>query len=294
MITTITLNPSLDQTLTVDSLLHNVRVFAESSTTETGGKGVNVSKLLGALGVETRAFAPTGGDNGKTFTQLCKNDGIHLVSVPLQGQTRRNLTLLCRKPVPREYKINELGPRVSRAELMRIQKRIFNLLFKSSWVVLGGSPPPGIDERFYGKIIEHAARLGVKAVYDGESASLIKKHGTKIFLVKPNRHEFTLLTGSQPRHPEQFARAGRAWLEKTGVTHMLLTLDKDGAVWISRTGCWHASVPPVKIASAIGAGDSTVVLSNLRGSRRHCVWRWRQAQRQRSCPARRQAHVRRS
>ena len=63
---TLTLNPCLDRTLWVEE-------FGLPPTREewqTGGKGVNVARVLAALGVEARAVCPSAGRRGRGSPNL--------------------------------------------------------------------------------------------------------------------------------------------------------------------------------------------------------------------------------
>lgn len=256
MVLTITLNPSVDRTIIVEKLLPHIRVFTLQSSDDPGGKGINTSKLLNSLNIDNQSFVISGGRTGEYFSQLCKIEKIDLLTAQIAQESRTNLTLITRQP-HEEYKINEAGPVISTAEKKMILTKFSKLIASSKWMTIGGSLPRGLDESIYGKMISLATRAKCKVIVDIESASLFKKHGRNIFLIKPNRHELTRMTGKSPRKLEGYARAAQSLLS-TGIENILLTLDAEGALWICREGVWQAKSPRVKIKSAIGAGDSTV------------------------------------
>ena len=81
---TLTLNPCLDRTLWVEE-------FGLPPTHEewqTGGKGVNVARVLAALGVKARAVCPLGGETGARFLELAKEEGIDVLPVDVPAPTR--------------------------------------------------------------------------------------------------------------------------------------------------------------------------------------------------------------
>lgn len=257
MIITITLNPSIDKTLIMDKLRHNVRVFSKFYPPEPGGKGINISKVLNVLKIENRAFVVLGGNNGHQFSELCHKGHLRLSTVPISGETRENITLLVGTSHLKEYKINSSGPKISLKESLLIKKHLSKSINTSSWVTIGGSLPPGLNENIFIKMITEACAIGTKIIYDGESKKFLERNGKRIFLVKPNRHELSRLTGDNPRSIAQFA-ASAGKLLRTGISHILLTLDADGALWVNAEGVWHARSPAVQIKSTIGAGDSTI------------------------------------
>ena len=81
---TLTLNPCLDRTLWVEDF----GLPAKREEWQTGGKGVNVARVLAALGVEARAVCPLGGETGARFTELAKQEGIDVLPVNVPAPTR--------------------------------------------------------------------------------------------------------------------------------------------------------------------------------------------------------------
>ena len=83
-IVTLTLNPCLDRTIWVGD-------FGEPPAREdwqTGGKGVNVARVLSALGVDALAVCPLGGDSGAKFLELAAAEGVAVLPVPVAPDTR--------------------------------------------------------------------------------------------------------------------------------------------------------------------------------------------------------------
>ena len=81
---TLTLNPCLDRTLWVEEF----GLPAKREEWQTGGKGVNVARVLAALGVEARAICPLGGETGARFLELAKAEGIDVLPVNVPAPTR--------------------------------------------------------------------------------------------------------------------------------------------------------------------------------------------------------------
>ena len=60
-IVTVTANPSLDRTITLDAPLQPGEVQAAASSREdAGGKGINVARVVAAAGIETLARPAAG------------------------------------------------------------------------------------------------------------------------------------------------------------------------------------------------------------------------------------------
>ena len=57
--------------------------------------------------------------------------------------------------------------------------------------------------------------------------------------------------------PALAAKAARALVD-AGVGAVLATLGSKGAVLVTRDGAWHATHPPIRAVSTVGAGDSSL------------------------------------
>lgn len=94
MILTVTPNTALDVTYTVDGLrpdgVHRVREVRSRA----GGKGINVARVLQALGVDVRAVATAGGATGSAVAADLGAAGLPAELVPIAGETRRTTTVL--------------------------------------------------------------------------------------------------------------------------------------------------------------------------------------------------------
>ena len=65
MIYTVTLNPALDKTVEIPSFTTDGVNRIASIRTDPGGKGINVSKVVAALGSTSRALGILGGSTGQ-------------------------------------------------------------------------------------------------------------------------------------------------------------------------------------------------------------------------------------
>ena len=115
MIYTVTLNPSLDRTLTVPRIVDDDMVRATASRVDWGGKGVNVSRVLQALGAESMALGFAGGATGQMLERGLRSLGIATDLLPLSAETRTN-TVIIESETGRYIKVNEPGPTVQPEE----------------------------------------------------------------------------------------------------------------------------------------------------------------------------------
>ncbi|OEV09692.1 1-phosphofructokinase, partial [Streptomyces nanshensis] len=75
MILTVTLNAALDLTYRVPHLVPHASHRVRQVTERPGGKGLNVARVLGALGFRTTVTGFVGGETGRTLRALLAADG---------------------------------------------------------------------------------------------------------------------------------------------------------------------------------------------------------------------------
>ncbi len=160
---TLTLNPGLDRTLTVPSLHDNAVLRATTSRVDWGGKGLNVSRALHALGEESLALGIVGGFTGQMLTQGLADLGIATDFVQIAGETRTNTVIeetYNGVYSGRYIKVNEAGPTVDAAALATLRQRIAVHVVSGSYWALCGSLPPGVPPDFYAELITQIQNEG--------------------------------------------------------------------------------------------------------------------------------------
>ena len=265
MITTLTMNPSLDCTIELDAMLQRGGVQrAKSQTSQAAGKGVNVARALVAGGLRAMALLP--GDPHDPVIQGLNDDGLPHLALPIGQPLRSNLTLA--EADGTTTKINAPGPTLDAAHQQALIDAVFEAAKTSSWLVLAGSLPPSVAPGFYAQLVtEIRARCGARApriAVDTSGAPLraLLSGGPPGVpdLVKPNAEELAELSGEGSEalfeaNPELAGRAARQ-LVAAGAGAVLATLGSQGAVLATAAGCWYATHEPVAARSTVGAGDS--------------------------------------
>ena len=94
MINTITLNPSLDYVVKVDSFKADALNRINSEQIYAGGKGINVSIVLKNLGVDNTALGYVAGFTGDEILRQIKDHNVDCDFVKLEsGMSRINVKL---------------------------------------------------------------------------------------------------------------------------------------------------------------------------------------------------------
>lgn len=254
MIYTLTLNPALDRELQVPSIAFGEVLRATASRVDPGGKGFNVSRALRALGGESVAVGLVGGFAGQMIAAGLARAGIAVDFVEIDGETRTNVSVV---DPERHLKVNEAGPSVSDAEEARVVAKVRALARPGDWWILSGSLPPGATPALYADVVRIVNASGARAVLDASGPALSEGCAAAPFLVKPNAAEAVELTGVQV-DDEASARAAAARIHAMGVTNVLVSLGKRGAVLSAAGQAWAARPPVITERNPIGAGDSLV------------------------------------
>ncbi len=93
MIVTVTLNPTIDQTLVLERFTAGDTLRVKSSRFDPGGKGINVSRVVRELGGESVAMGFAPGSLGRYIEQTLKARGVQCDFVHTKGETRTNITV---------------------------------------------------------------------------------------------------------------------------------------------------------------------------------------------------------
>jgi 1-phosphofructokinase len=155
VIVTVTLNPSLDQTLEVDTLVRGGINKTEHLRRDPGGKGVNVARALSTNGVPAVAVFPAGGLIGDALVSLLVGQRVDVEVVRIGGMTRANVTLI--EADGTTTKLNEPGPALSERELDAVLAAVASRVGRAGWIVAGGSLPPGLDPQVYSRLATTAS-----------------------------------------------------------------------------------------------------------------------------------------
>ncbi|WP_369145625.1 1-phosphofructokinase family hexose kinase [Streptomyces sp. R44] len=258
MILTVTLNTALDLTYRVPALTPHASHRVTQVIERPGGKGLNVARVLAALGYETVATGFAGGATGATLRDLLASTPVRDELVETTGPTRRTVAVVDTASGD-TTQLNEPGPNVTAAEWAAFRTRFTELLDGARAVALCGSLPPGIHVGAYAELVRLARAAGVPVLLDTSGEPLRRGIAARPDLVKPNAEELAQLTGS--REPHRATRDAR----RRGAHAVISSLGPEGMLAATPEGLWRAAPPAAVRGNPTGAGDSAVagLLSGL-------------------------------
>lgn len=260
MIITITLNTALDRTLRIDKPLVVGKLNrALSSYLEPGGKGINVSRAVKALGGESIALGFCAGANGRIMKDALTSADIHHDFVDIAGQTRVNTQIIDAQGGHTE--VNEPGTKIEDADFLRLIDRMENYLDAGNIFVLAGSCPPDFPLKNYLKICKTIKRAGCKLIIDAEGELLKAALDCEPDFVKPNIFELAEAVGDKPSaDPEQVVVSARKMLA-LGARAVCVSMAQEGALLVSQDESEALYVncnPKIYDEGSVGTGDAMV------------------------------------
>jgi 1-phosphofructokinase len=273
-VVTLTANPSLDRTLVLPAPLERGGVVRlGTSSTEPGGKGVNVARAIAAAGGDVVSVLPAADDD--PIVHALQALGLDLATVPVAAVVRTNYTLS--EPDGTTTKLNEPGTPLDEVTRAALADRLQQHAHGARWVVLSGSLPPGAPVDWYATLVAALRGTGARIAVDTSEGPLLALlaagPGAAPDLLKPNTEELAQLAGVSEAEilgdPAAAVAAVRT-LHDRGVAEVLLTLGGDGALLSTADGgLWSALPPAITVRSTVGAGDSSLagyLLADLGGA----------------------------
>lgn len=256
MIYTVTLNPAVDKTVTIPNFSSGAVNRIQKIRIDAGGKGINVSKCLQSLGLDSRVCAILGGNSGNQILSMVKEMGMTVLAVAVDGETRTNLKIVDTER-HENTDINEPGPVVGEAILLELRDRIARDITVGDIVILSGSLPKGVQPSLYGDWTRYFASLGVTVILDADGEQMRLGVQAKPYLIKPNDLELSRLVGRTLETEEDLILAGKA-LQDSGIREVLISRGEKGALYLAADGIYRAEGLTVPVLSTVGAGDSMV------------------------------------
>ncbi|MGW2152006.1 1-phosphofructokinase family hexose kinase [Nonomuraea sp. NPDC001699] len=249
MIITVTLNAALDVTYEVPSVTWDGVNRVGAVHRRAGGKGVNVARVLAALGQEVLVTGLAGGPTGQAIEHDLRAAGLPAALTGVAADSRT--TLVVSEPGGATL-FNEPGPEVTAAELAAFTEHYTSLLADAEAVVISGSLPRGVPADVYATLASLAAGAGVPAIVDADGDPLRHAPEGRPSVVKPNAEE--LARAVPGGTPEEGAHA----LRERGAEAVVVSMGADGLLAVTGEGTFRARMPYTVQGNPTGAGDSLV------------------------------------
>lgn len=250
MIYTVTVNPAIDYIMHVSDVKEGGTNRSEWEEYHLGGKGINVSRVLKELGMESVILGFIGGFTGQALEEGLRVLGLKTDFVKLsKGITRINVKVKSSE----ETEINGQGHPISDEEMELLLEKL-DKLTSYDMLVISGNLPKSMKEETYFDILERVSCKGVKIIMDATGPCLKKALKFRPFLVKPNLQELIETVGETDTLDE-----GAQRLKEFGARNVLISKGRDGASLYTEDGrVFECGIVDGNVCSTVGAGDSMV------------------------------------
>ena len=252
MIYTCTITPSLDYTTYIPEFRTGELNRTDDVYYYPGGKGINVSRVLKHLDVDSVAIGFVGGFTGNYIKEFLKLEEIQTDFIETKEITRINVKIKANQ----ESELNGPGPEVNEEQRQALLKRV-QVMEQGDWFVLAGSLTNSIPFTLFEEMAMICTTKGIRFVLDTSGPALKELIHTKPFLIKPNEEELGELFNTKiTTKQEAFYYAKK--LVKKGVQHVVVSMGGEGALLVTKDLAIAAEAPKGQVVNTVGAGDSLV------------------------------------
>jgi 1-phosphofructokinase family hexose kinase len=254
MILTVTLNPLLEKRLYFSSIELGNTYRCTNEMFYPGGKGINVSRQLIKLGMQSSALTFLGGGNGKILRHLLTQENIELSLVSTKSETR-SASLIIEEDKNRVSTFIGLNQVISESESAELKNKLEKMIQNCSIVVFSGSSPTiETDDIFtYGIELAHKHdKISILDTYGAHLKNCIEAAPTAIH---SNLDEIkSSLNYSLESEPAKIDFLN--YLYSKGIKLSFLT-DGSNPVYASKYDFIYKIIPPkVEVKDTTGSGDA--------------------------------------
>lgn len=255
-IATVTLNPAIDQTVSIPNFQAGKVNRVKRSQSDPGGKGVNVASFLSDYGFQIAVTGFLGEENPRLFERLFAQKKIEDHFVRIAGSTRTGIKISDEEN-QKTTDINFPGQAPTEADVQQLFQIVENLTTDCTWFVLAGSLPVGVSSDIYGELVKLIKGKGRAVALDTSGEALHQALPAAPSLMKPNIDELQELVGYKLNTHVYVIQAAQQWLDH-GVQTVVVSMGEEGAIFVEADQAVLAKPPKVAVKSTVGAGDAMV------------------------------------
>jgi 1-phosphofructokinase family hexose kinase len=255
VILTVTLNPSVDHALFVETFKPHDTNRVLRCERDAGGKGVNLSRVFAELGGKTIATGFLGGSPGTYLKAVLDKQGVVHDFVSISQDTRINFSVEDASGLP-PTTLNEKGPEIDAQELQALIDHVQAHAKDARWLCVGGSLPPGVPKDIYLTLSKLGKTAGCRTVLDADGDPLVEGMKAKPDLMKPNEAEAGRFLGREIESDDDVLQAVKDLRERAEI--VVISRGERGAVMACSEGIFIGHSPKVETKSTVGSGDSLI------------------------------------
>ena len=261
-------NPVFDRTITVNELIPGAVMRTLNVELTAGGKGINVARVLRALGRAAPLIIPTGAQDRAQYESFLETEGAQAQLIDVLGPIRTS-SIYLEQVSNRVTVVNDAGHPMSKADWNATHESIIAATESGDIVLVMGSFPPDLDPNSLVSLIDGIHDQDAEVLIDVNPQCLSASLSANPDVVTPNvdEAEAALQQGRADvmdshilDHDLTRDRAEKAALKlcQRGARRAFVTAGAAGVAMASGDQIEWAASYPVEAVSAVGAGDSFV------------------------------------
>ena len=256
-IITLTVNPAIDKSTTVQGIRPNSKLRCNTPVFEPGGGGINVSRVIQELGGTSLCMYLAGGPTGTHLQNQLTDLNIVQQVIPIDGWVRENLAVTDTMN-NEQYRFGMPGPIVQESEWKNTLVQLDAILSENDFLVASGSLSPGMPADFFAQVSKIVKKNKAKYILDTSGDALIKGANEGVYLLKPNLSELATLCGLNEISYVEFEIVAKNFIKNNPCKILVISMGPKGAMIVADNKIDYIKAPIVFQKSTIGAGDSMV------------------------------------
>ena len=225
-------------------------ILADNYFEGPGGKGSNQALTAKTLGANTTFIGKLGNDKyGEDALKLYKNLGVNTSNIFIDEGSHTGVSVIL---------INSKGENLISVSLGANEKLSISDLNNCEKVIkdsklIGFQLENNLDTVMHG--INLSKKNNIITFLDPAPAKVLPNEiYNNLDFIKPNETETEILTGIKVESTEDAIEAGK-WFLKNGVKNSIITMGKNGVVWVSKEITRYYSALKVAEIDTTGSGD---------------------------------------
>lgn len=253
MIYIVSLNPSIDYHMEVDSLKIGETNRSHKERIQIGGKGINVSIILNNLKQESTLLGFLGGFTGHYIKDHLKGyDYVSDQILETPATTRINIKL----KTTAETEVNAEGEQVPLELITELENQLKQVT-PNDLVIMSGSLASGMEADWYLKMAKDLESRQIPYIVDIANSLVLDIAKHQPLLLKPNRDELEAIFNVSIDTDEELIQYGKKLIE-LGAQHVIVSLGGQGSLFLTKDDVYRAQNPQGKVIHTVGAGDSMI------------------------------------
>lgn len=254
----ICLNPVLQKTLTLHSLVSGRVNRLSAHRLDASGKGINVSRVLTQLGQNVSHLTQLGGRFRDRFLELAAHDGLSVFWSESGSEIRFCYTLLERGTSATTELVEESVP-VQPGTEAALEVRFEALVQACDCVILSGSKAAGLSSTLFPSWVSRAKALGKCVILDIRGDDLRASLEFQPDIIKPNLEEFIeTFVAARPAAHELLAVVEDEMmsLARRYACSVIVTQSAAATLVAASGGFSQYPVRPISVVNQTGSGDA--------------------------------------